>query len=101
MSAYPLMQKKQLQKQKIKMAMALKGESNHYHWYNVQRRHFIKTAKAVNYSTEKAEAILNEMLNKVDEVIETVSTQLPKAFPHQISQSIFDGMRLMKKRLEK
>jgi len=101
MSAYPLIAKKQLQKQKIKMAMALKGENYHYHWYNIQRRHFIKTAKAANYSIGKAEAILDEMLSKVDDVIQKVSVLLPHTFPRQISQSIFDGMRLMKQRLAK
>lgn len=99
MSAYPLIAKKQLQKQKIKMAMALKGENNHYHWHNAQRGHFIKTAKHANYSTEKAETILDDMLNKVDDVINKVSAQLPNTFPKQISQSVFDGMQLMKRRL--
>jgi serine/threonine-protein kinase HipA len=101
MSAYPLIAKKQLQKQKIKMAMALKGENNHYHWHNAQRRHFISTAKDANYSTEKAEIILDEMLGKVEIVIEKVSAQLPKKFPRQISQPIFEGMRLMKQRLQR
>ncbi|HSW68645.1 MAG TPA: type II toxin-antitoxin system HipA family toxin [Gammaproteobacteria bacterium] len=101
MSAYPLIAKKQLQKQKIKMAMALKGEDNHYHWHNAQRRHFIKTAKDANYSVEKAEAILDEMLSKVDGVIKKLSAQLPPTFPRQISQSIFDGMQSMKQRLTK
>lgn len=100
MSAYPLITK-QLQKQKIKMAMALKGTNKHYHWYNVQRRHFIETAKNANYSVEKAESILDDMLSKVDTVIEKVSMQLPKNFPKQISQSVFDGMRSMKKHLAK
>lgn len=99
MSAYPLIAKKQLQKQKIKMAMALRGENNHYHWYNIQRRHFIGAAKAANYSTEKAEVILDDMLNKVDTVIERVSTQLPNTFPKQIALPIFDGMQAMKQRL--
>jgi serine/threonine-protein kinase HipA len=44
--------------------------------------------------------ILDEMLQKIDSVIEHVSTKLPKKFPRQISQPIFDGMRLMKRRLE-
>jgi len=101
MSAYPLIAKKQLQKQKIKMAMALKGENNDYHWYHAQRRHFMGAAKAANYSTEKAEAILDEMLDKVESVIEKISAELPNAFPRQISQSIFDGMRSMKQRLTK
>lgn len=99
MSAYPLIAKKQLQKQKIKMAMALKGENNHYHWYNTQRRHFTGAAKAANYSVEKAEEILDEMLDKVEDVIEKISAQLPNEFPRQISQPIFDGMQSMKQRL--
>ena len=99
MSAYPLISKKQLQKQKIKMAMALRGENNHYYWHNIQRRHFITTAKYANYSTEKAEIILDDMLNKVETVVEKTSAQLPAAFPKNISQPIFDGMRSMKRRL--
>lgn len=100
MSAYPLMAKKQLHAQKIKMAMALKGKNIHYHWHNIQRRYFLETAKAVNYSPEKAKAILDEMLQQVNFVIEQVSTKLPKKFPNNISQPIFDGMRLVKRKLE-
>lgn len=100
MSAYPLVEKKQLQAKKIKMAMALEGKNTHYHWHNIQRRHFLETAKAVNYSPERAEAILDEMLQQVDAVIEQVSTKLPKKFPYNISQPTFDGMRLMKRKLE-
>ena len=100
-SAYPLMVKKQLQAQKIKMAMALQGKNIHYHWYNIQRRHFLETAKAVNYSPERAETILDEMLQQIDSVIELVSSKLPKGFPSSISRPIFDGMQLMKQKLEK
>lgn len=101
MSAHPLISKKQLQQKKIKMAMALKGENNHYHWYNVQRRHFMSMAKAANYSPFRAETIIDEMLKKTDNVIKEVARQLPKKFPKQISQPIFDGMLFMKKRLMK
>jgi len=99
LSAYPMMAKKQLQKQKIKMAMALKGENNHYHWHNAHRRHFISTAKAANFSTERAEIILDEMLNQIENVIETVSVKLPDTFPKTIANPIFEGMLLMKNRL--
>lgn len=100
-SAYPLIAKKQLQKQKIKMAMALRGKNNHYHyhWCNVQRRHFIETAKTAKFSPEKAESLLDEMLGKVDDVIESVSHKLPNTFPSLIATSIFDGMREMAKKL--
>ncbi|TAK79163.1 MAG: type II toxin-antitoxin system HipA family toxin, partial [Gammaproteobacteria bacterium] len=99
MSAYPLMASKQLQTQKIKMAMALRGKSIHYHWYDIQRRHFLETAKAVGYSVERAESILDEMLEKVDGVIDHLSRQLPKDFSNKISQPVFEGMLVVKRKL--
>jgi serine/threonine-protein kinase HipA len=101
MSAYPLIAQDQLQAQKIKMAMALKSEKNHYYWHNIQRRHFISAAKDANYSIEKAEMILTEMCNKVDQVIQIVTMQLPNNFPTKIAQPIFTGMKSMGQNLIK
>ncbi len=99
MSAYPLIANKQLQAKKIKMAMALEGKNNHYHWHNIQRRHFLSAAKAANYSVENAENILDTMLDKVEHVIQQVSNQIPKKFPHKIADPIFNGMKNMRDRL--
>jgi|SRR3989339_431751 len=99
MSAYPLIAKHQLQKQKIKMAMALIGKNKHYHWHSIKRRHFISTAHAAKFSCEKAEEMLNTMLNQVEEVIAKVSRKLPAYFPTAIAQSIFNGMRNAKRQL--
>ncbi|MEO8400297.1 MAG: type II toxin-antitoxin system HipA family toxin [Gammaproteobacteria bacterium] len=99
MSAHPLIANKQLQAKKIKMAMALKGKNNHYHWHDLQRRHFLSMAKAANYSIQKAEEILNFMLDRVDSVIEQVTSKLPKKFPRKIYEPIFEGMRLAKDKL--
>lgn len=99
MSAYPLIANKQLHERKIKMAMALRGKHNHYHWYNIRRDHFIETAKYANYPADVAETILDEMLEKVDSVIEKVAAELPKQFPSHIAQPIFDGMRAMRDKL--
>jgi serine/threonine-protein kinase HipA len=44
MSAHSLVSNKQLQRQKIKMAMAFVGKNKHYHWAKQQRRHFLSTA---------------------------------------------------------
>lgn len=99
-SAHPLMANKQLQIKKIKMAMALKGKNNHYYWHDIQRRHFLSTAKIANYSTQRAEQILDEMLAKVELVIEQVTAKLPNNFPNKIYKPIFDGMRLAKTKLE-
>jgi len=101
MSAHPLIANKQLQIKKIKMAMALKGKNNHYLWHNIQRRHFLNTAKVANYSVQKAEQILDLMLAKVDTVIEKISNKLPNKFPKKISRPIFAGMQLAKRRILK
>ena len=100
MSAYPLITQKQLQSQKIKMAMAFKGKNNHYLWHTIQRRHFLETAKAVNYSMDRAERILHEMLDKTDSVIENVAKNLPTTFPHYISDSIFSGLKKATQKLK-
>lgn len=98
-SAYPLIANKQLHAKKIKMAMALKGKNNHYHWHMIQWRHFVETAKAAEYSPERAEMILTEMLEKTDAVIEDVSQKLPDTFPMAIADSIFNGMKKAKEKL--
>lgn len=101
LSAYPLIANKSLQKKRVNMAMALIGKNRHYEWYNIQRRHFIQTAKAAHYSTERAETILDEMLEKVDTVIESIKSKLPKEFPSKISEPIFEGIKSMRNRLKK
>ena len=100
MSAYPLLNKGQLQVQKIKMAMALTGKNVHYHWHSMQLRYFLETANRVNYAVKRAEAILEETLEKVDIVIARVSQQLPRDFPKNIAQPIFDGLRNAKNKLK-
>jgi serine/threonine-protein kinase HipA len=79
--------------QKIKMAMALKGtKRNNYHWSAIQPRHFISTAKAINFSPKKAELILKEMLEQANRVAEEVAERIPEEFPTHISEPILQGM---------
>ena len=97
MSAYPLIAKKQLEKQKIKMAMGLHGKNKHYHWNEIQKRHFLLTAKQCQLSEPTASGYINEILEKVDDAINRI--KLPKNFPDHISNPIFKGIKEAKKRL--
>lgn len=99
MSAHPLISNKQLQAKKIKMAMALKGKNNHYHWHNIQRRHFLSMAKLANYDPQRAEQILDDIFDNVDIVIKKVSRKLPSKFPRKIYEPIFKGMILTRNKL--
>jgi serine/threonine-protein kinase HipA len=92
-SAYPPIRNRSLPFQKANMAMALKGTSkNHYPWSNIQPRHFLATATAVDFSVTKAEQILQEMLSSVEDVASQVSQKLPADFPEHISSAILEGM---------
>jgi serine/threonine-protein kinase HipA len=92
-SAYPLLASKSLSGQKIKMAMALKGASgNHYLWSKIQPRHFLATARAVDFSEGKATKILREMLGEAAVVAEEVEAKLPVGFPLHVSTPILQGM---------
>ncbi|WP_318424185.1 type II toxin-antitoxin system HipA family toxin [Photobacterium leiognathi] len=91
-SAYPLMDSNSIPKQKAKMAMALTGTKKYYKWQTIQPRHFLSTAKAVGFSTQRASELMSEMKNKAPSAIEKVRQQLPNDFPTEISESIFNGV---------
>jgi serine/threonine-protein kinase HipA len=92
MSAFPLIAKRQLEAQKIKMAMALSGKNRHYHWHKIQPRHFLNTAKLAGFNVKSAENIINQVLDAVDEVIASVHTIMPDHFPSKTAEAIFAGM---------
>ncbi|WP_318490471.1 type II toxin-antitoxin system HipA family toxin [Photobacterium leiognathi] len=91
-SAYPLMESNSIPKQKAKMAMALTGTKKYYKWQTIQPRHFLSTAKAVGFSTQRANELMSEMKTQAPSAIEKVRQQLPNDFPTEISESIFNGV---------
>ncbi len=66
----------------------------------MQRRHFIETAKAVNYSQDSIEHILDEMLEKTDSVINEISKLISEELSKHISDPIFQGLTKAKQKLE-
>lgn len=98
MSAHPLISAKQLQIQKIKMAMALSGKNRHYLWHTIQPRHFISTARHVGFNEKTAQAAIREMMDSLEGVIATVEQQIPDDFPDDVSIPILTGMRQQRER---
>jgi serine/threonine-protein kinase HipA len=89
----------QLPEQKAKLAMAIRGSKNYYHIIRIERRHFVNQATRVGISAEEAEAMITQILDTLDNVIEYVSTILPDGFPKTVSEKIFEGMRKQAKKL--
>ena len=93
MSAYPITSKRQLELKDIKMAMALHGKNTHYKWHEIMPRHWLDESKRAHFPDSEMIAIMEDTTNKLDAVIEKVTSKLPQDFPDDISGPIFKGMK--------
>ena len=99
LSAWPIVgpDARQLAYPKVTLAMAWRGKSTHYRLKDVERRHFIETAKRCGYG-DRIEATLAQLAHSVPGAIDAVSHKLPEGFPGDVFTSITDGMtRTLKK----
>jgi len=99
MSAYPLIASQQVDLRKVKMTMAVRGKNAHYHWDTILPRHWLATARSCQFPVDEMEMIIEELLDKTDQVIEQVSAELPAFFPEAVAHSIFNGLRTARDRL--
>jgi len=95
LSIHPLIGNKanQIAKQKVKMAMAIRGSKNYYHLHKIQYRHFITQGKSVGFTEQEVIGIINDVISNVESVINNVSALLPNNFPTNVSDKIFLGMK--------
>jgi serine/threonine-protein kinase HipA len=92
-SAFPLIEKKQVDLKDIKMAMALHGKNNHYHLSDIVARHWFTQSKRDNFPESEMRKIMTDAIDAVDDVIAAVSSDLPETFPDDIAAPVFEGMR--------
>jgi len=102
LSIHPLIGNKahQIAKQKVKMAMAIRGSKNYYHLHKIQYRHFIAQGKSVGFTQQDVIEMINHVVTNVDIVIENVRALLPENFPNGLSDKIFTGMKTQAKKLK-
>lgn len=93
LSAWPVIGKKarQLQPQKIKMAMAMRtGNRPHYRWNEIQPRHF--KALAQSLPDPKLWSAMLETARSVPEAIASVSKRLPPDLKESVWISVTKGL---------
>jgi serine/threonine-protein kinase HipA len=79
---------------KAKLAMALHSKNRHYHFKNIQRRHFNAVA-AKFFQRESAEDVIEEVLEGLAPAIAAVAARLPADFPEKVASAICSGVRRM------
>lgn len=99
LSAYPLVTKGQLDPRRLRMAMAVSGRNRHYEHNSIRYRHWLTTARRSNVSPEEMTLIIDEVLDRMDDIINAVESRLPSDFPGEIAENIFSGMRESRDRL--
>lgn len=101
LSAHPVIgkEKNQISPMKAKLAMAVRGSTNHYLLSAIQRRHWIKQGQHVGFASLAVEQMIEEIVGQLDSVLAEVSRLLPNGFPLDVVESIFEGMRRQTKRL--
>ncbi|OBX07807.1 serine/threonine protein kinase [Gallibacterium salpingitidis] len=95
-SAYPFIDSKGLQKQKVKMAMAWYGEKGKYYlWHKIQLRHIFTTAKLAGLDQQTVEEILHEIYLDYAKLTEIDLTSIPSA----IADPILTGLEKQKRKI--
>jgi serine/threonine-protein kinase HipA len=89
LSAQPSLDAGQIQRNRMKLAMAV-GKTRHYVVHTIAARHFLETAKEGGLSVD-ARTILDEVADTAPKAIATVRAALPPHFPEKIAASIADG----------
>ncbi len=85
--------------QKAKLAMAVRGQNNHYLIDRIQPRHWLAQARSSGLTEAWAKTLLNELIDCTGKVLEDVEQKLPADFPAELAQAIFDGIRRQRARL--
>jgi serine/threonine-protein kinase HipA len=85
--------------QKVKLAMAVRGRNVHYLINQIQRRHWIAEGQRVGFSAADVETLIGELTARTDAVIDEVSSRLPRDFPMDVAEAVFDGMRRLNRKL--
>ncbi len=99
LSAYPMIARGEMDRHRIRMAMAAIGKSKHYRHLEIVRRHWLSTARAGGVPERDTEEILVSLADTVKGAIDAVTAKLPAGFPEPVAAPIFDGLRATAQRL--
>jgi serine/threonine-protein kinase HipA len=101
LSAHPIIGRgaNRVPMQKAKLAMAVRGTSNHYLIGQIVRRHWIAQGQQVGLPPDAVEELIAFVLDATPGVIDAVAAQLPAGFPDDLAMAIFDGLARQSKKL--
>ena len=93
LSAWPVTGRgpRQLDANRLKLAMAVKGKNTHYRIKDIQRRHFNHMARLCGWGADM-ETLIEEIIGQLPGVLEAVQGNLPDNFPEAVFRAVAEGM---------
>jgi serine/threonine-protein kinase HipA len=91
LSLHPALVARQIEKKEAKLAMAI-GKAKHYRISEIQRRHWLETAKESDLSEEAFDKILDEIKEKA-KTLENAFERVPSQISDDLIGIIIGGMR--------
>lgn len=85
--------------QKARLAMAVRGRSNHYLIDRIQPRHWLAQARNSGLTEAWARELLDELADSTDSVLQSVANKLPSDFPAGVAEAVFSGMEQQRQKL--
>lgn len=88
----------QIPVQKLKMAMAVRGQNTHYHWNQIHRQHW--DAEAKRNGLGSAGPLIDEILAQTPGVVDQVWGTLSADFPDFVASPLLGGLERAAARLK-
>jgi serine/threonine-protein kinase HipA len=101
LSAHPIIGRgaHHLAAQKVKLAMAVQSKERHYLLSQIQRRHWIAQGQRIGFSEANVEEMIGELTTRTKDAIDEVAALLPRDFPMDVAEAIFNGMLRLNRKL--
>jgi serine/threonine-protein kinase HipA len=90
MSVLPALADGQLQPKEAKLAMSV-GDNRHYLLREIRRRHWEQTAKAVGFSRKELDALIADLVARIDGLEATAKEDL-KEVPKKMGTALIEGI---------
>lgn len=88
-----------LNRQKLKLAMAVRGKNAHYRLRDIQRRHFIESAARCGFAGDM-DQMITDCAQRCTAVLHEIQARLPAGFPEDVFNSVAKGVTESLNRLE-
>lgn len=92
MSAQPALDRGEIRRKQMKLALAI-GDNRHTVVDDIVPRHFVQTAKSNSISESVVHGIFGELLEIEEAAVGNVKANLPADFPMELARSVIDGLR--------